>query len=80
MQWPEMEHPDVYDYLINTNTESERETQFLVHLFRVFISEKCPRRAINNNRKEADSYVLSNPWILIALKDGLLATVIVLLL
>ena len=78
--WPEMEHPDVYDYLTNTNTESERETQFLVQLFRAFVSKKGPRRAINNNHKETDSYVLSNPWFLIALKDGLLATVIVLLL
>ena len=32
MQSPEIEYPDIYDYLINTPSKSERATQFLVSL------------------------------------------------
>ena len=44
MQSPEIEYPDIYDYLINTPSKSERATQFLVSLFNFldfFISEKA---------------------------------------
>ena len=33
MQWPEIEYPDIYDYLINTAGKSKRATLFLVPLF-----------------------------------------------
>ena len=33
VQWPEIDYPDIYDYLINTPGKSERATQFLVSLF-----------------------------------------------
>ena len=32
-QWPEIEYPDIYDYLINTPGKSERATQFLISYF-----------------------------------------------
>ena len=32
-QWPEIEYPDIYDYLINTPGKYERATLFLVSLF-----------------------------------------------
>ena len=33
VQWPKIEHPDIYDYLINIHGKSERATQFLFFLF-----------------------------------------------
>ena len=33
VQWPEIDYPDIYDYLINTFGKSERATRFLVSLF-----------------------------------------------
>ena len=33
VRWPKIEHPDIYDYLINIHGKSERATQFLFFLF-----------------------------------------------
>ena len=33
VQWPDIEYPDIYDYLIKTPYKFERATQFLVFLF-----------------------------------------------
>ena len=32
VQWPEIEYPNIYDYVINTPRMSERATQFSVFL------------------------------------------------
>ena len=57
VKWPEIEYPDISDYLINTPSKFERATPFLVSLFDflVFFSEKAHRRATTNSRKEIDS-------------------------
>ena len=55
MQLPELEYPDLYDYLTHPVATSERATQFLVFLvdFLAFFLKRL-RRATNSNQKETD--------------------------
>ena len=56
MQWPEIEYPNIYDYLINTPGRyvvSDYFRLYLIRRFRLFFLKRL-KRAPNNNHKEAD--------------------------